>query len=378
MVVILLYIYSFLFISVLFKGKEYLRIQKYTCFFLLFVFFGFRDLPVLNDTGHYYEEFMYVASNESYLKSSIFSIDAFNRFEPGFQVFEKFIAKYISKDPYSIIIISSLISSIVILWLINFFTHKVALTVFLLLSTSVLFYYFNNIRQGFASYLFWLGLIILIKKSNHSRFIEWKWDIVYSVLCVMAILFHYSAIVVFIPLLFFKVTLKKRNVVLVIILGFIFSFSTYYLMRIAGLSDIDYYERGLNRETTSLGPLLNASLQIVFTIICFLLTKRYKIAIEYPIIWWLVILSCIFSVASVMNGILGRFAIYFSIFIIIQFVYCIERIPHHLKKLIQSIVVIVLFIRASILLDFRPEWNHLYPYGFFDFSKTYHEYRIYD
>ena len=58
MSVIILFCLSFLlveYISWHFKGE---KVQKNTqivmCFLLLFIFFGFRDLPILNDTAHYY------------------------------------------------------------------------------------------------------------------------------------------------------------------------------------------------------------------------------------------------------------------------------------------------------------------------------------
>ena len=56
MSVIILFCLSFLlveYISWHFKGE---KVQKNTqivmCFLLLFIFFGFRDLPILNDTAH--------------------------------------------------------------------------------------------------------------------------------------------------------------------------------------------------------------------------------------------------------------------------------------------------------------------------------------
>ncbi len=378
MIIILLYIFFFLFISFILREKKYFRAQEIICFMGLFIFFGFRDLPVLNDTGHYYEGFLYVASDKSYLNSSVFSIDVFQRFEPGFQMFEKTIAKYISKDPYSIIIISSLISSIVLLYLIKFFTHKLALAIFFLLGTSLMFYYYNNIRQGFACYLFWLGIVLFIKKNRNFKIVKIKWTLLLALLCILAVTFHYSAIVLFAPILLSRLSLNKKNVCLIITIGLLFCFSTYYLMRITGLSEVDYYDRGLNRETASFGPLLNAVMQIILAYVSFHLTKKYNIVVVHPIIWWVIILACIFSAASVLNGIIGRFAMYFSIFTIVNFVCCLERTPAHYRHIIKNVLVVILFIRVYILLEYRPEWNHLYPYSFYDFSKPYHEYRIYD
>lgn len=67
MSVIILFCLSFLlveYISWHFKGE---KVQKNTqivmCFLLLFIFFGFRDLPILNDTAHYYRHVRHLFSN---------------------------------------------------------------------------------------------------------------------------------------------------------------------------------------------------------------------------------------------------------------------------------------------------------------------------
>ena len=51
------------------------------CFTLLFIFFGFRNITVLNDTPHYYGAYYHVSQYMSYLHSSIFSYDIALKFE---------------------------------------------------------------------------------------------------------------------------------------------------------------------------------------------------------------------------------------------------------------------------------------------------------
>ena len=69
MSVIILFCLSFLlveYISWHFKGE---KVQKNTqivmCFLLLFIFFGFRDLPILNDTAHYYRHVRHLFRNHN-------------------------------------------------------------------------------------------------------------------------------------------------------------------------------------------------------------------------------------------------------------------------------------------------------------------------
>lgn len=62
MILVLLYFTSFLFVAYLSKSinneHDRIRFEQIMCFVLLFVFFGLRNLPVLNDTAHYYGHFI--------------------------------------------------------------------------------------------------------------------------------------------------------------------------------------------------------------------------------------------------------------------------------------------------------------------------------
>src|SRR5574344_2170887 len=126
MLLILVYFSLFIFVyitSKLFVSRNVRRMYQIgMCFTLLFIFFGFRDITVLNDTPHYYGAYYQVSQYNSYLNSSIFNYNIALKFEWGYQVLMHFLVKYISRDPYTIIMLSSFIFACGNLWFISKFT----------------------------------------------------------------------------------------------------------------------------------------------------------------------------------------------------------------------------------------------------------------
>ena len=162
MSVIILFCLSFLlveYISWHFKGE---KVQKNTqivmCFLLLFIFFGFRDLPILNDTAHYYRHVGHLFSNMPFDNTPWYTFDSSSNFEEGFQIFLRIIGLVISKEPYSIIIITSFITTASLLWFLNKSTSHVAFAVFVLMTSTFLLGCYSAIRQSLAvsvSYIFY-------------------------------------------------------------------------------------------------------------------------------------------------------------------------------------------------------------------------------
>ena len=162
MSVIILFCLSFLlveYISWHFKGE---KVQKNTqivmCFLLLFIFFGFRDLPILNDTAHYYRHVRHLFSNTPFDNTPWYTFDSSSNFEEGFQIFLRIIGLVISKEPYSLIIITSFKTTASLLWFLNKSTSHVAFAVFVLMTSTLLLGCYSAIRQSLAvsvSYIFY-------------------------------------------------------------------------------------------------------------------------------------------------------------------------------------------------------------------------------
>ena len=90
--------------------------------------------------------------------------------------------------------------------------------------------------------------------------------------------------------------------------------------------------------------------------------------------WWISILSLFFSVLDTQFPILGRFCLYFNIVVFALFLYYVDQIRNYkTRKIILVSVVCFLMLRIWVVLEFKPEWYHLEPYTFYDFSIKLHD-----
>ena len=93
----IIFLYFLLFIVVSFASRVFINpgarklFQLVLCFILLFGFFGFRDISILNDTSTYYGYYYRNAQYMSYRNGSIFTFNIMERFEWGYQVLAHFL-----------------------------------------------------------------------------------------------------------------------------------------------------------------------------------------------------------------------------------------------------------------------------------------------
>ena len=168
MLVVVLYALLFPLVSLTSKVFVHARTQKIyqvlLCFVLLFGFFGFRDIAVLNDTPHYYGSYYLKSLYTSYRNESIFAFHLSDKFEYGFQVLVHFLIKYVSRSPYTIIIFSAFVITISNLWFIQRKTQDVAMTCFFMLIGYVFFMQYCVIRQAFAIAIFYVAYCCYLEK----------------------------------------------------------------------------------------------------------------------------------------------------------------------------------------------------------------------
>ena len=157
----IIYLYFALFLGVHLLAKKFMKLgaarlmQLVVCFVLLFGFFGFRNITVLNDTPHYYGAYYQLTHLKSYVESSIFVYRILLSFEYGYQVLQHFLIKYVSKEAFTIIIVSSFIISWGNVKFISRQTRHIALALLMLLLSGVLFDQYCLIRQSFALMFFY-------------------------------------------------------------------------------------------------------------------------------------------------------------------------------------------------------------------------------
>ena len=213
MVLILVYFSLFIFVHItskLFVSRNVRRMyQIVMCFTLLFIFFGFRNITVLNDTPHYYGAYYHVSQYMSYLHSSIFSYDIALKFEWGYQVLMHFLVKYVSKEPYTIIMLSSLVFACGNIWFISKFTDEIALASFIMIISGVWFDQFCLIRQTIALMFFYKAYLLL--KEDKTFY--------YCIMVLLGSLFHISALILLIIPILKKLKINAKNVTILFIIA---------------------------------------------------------------------------------------------------------------------------------------------------------------
>lgn len=373
MLLLALYFISFLAVDYISKHingysqKRYFQIIA--CFILLFVFFGMRGLSVLNDTAHYYAHLYNHLRYQSYFDESIFTPDPHDRFEYGYLVWIHFITKYIWCDPYSIILISAFIVTVANLMLVKKHTDRIALTIFLMLSTLITEY--GLLRQSYAICLSYLAMNLLMER----KFIK------YYILIAIAYMFHHSVIIMALFPVFSFVELNKDNVIRTFIATIIISVCIFPIISMLGFGESAYYEGNQDREAAPIAAMINAAMYIFVAYAGYYLHKKFKSDLPQPLIIWAVICGLCLSIINISFISFNRLALYFIPYITIFFIYtyesCTAQNPNN-KKIKTILLIIILAILGKMILTIALKniWHHLTPYSMYDFYEEFHNYNF--
>ena len=352
--------------------------QLVACFVLLFGFFGFRNITVLNDTPHYYGAYYQLTHLKNYVESSIFTYRILLSFEYGYQVFQHTLIKYVSKEPFTIIIVSSLIISWGNIRFISRQTRHIALALLMMLLSGVLFDQYCLIRQSFALMFFYAALPYLKQE-------RWK---PYAALVGCAAFFHLSALVLLILPFLQRIRICKRNVAIILTIALLISVTVYELFNLAGLGETKYFLMNIKRNTFPIGAVLDGTLMLALLLTCLWLYKKMGMTSYDKTTFWIGISGlcvCIITPSFLSFFRLNIFIwpiIYLTFF---RFVdaddpmtdYGAQQQCQPLRRQIMLTALVVLAVRMAMILIFRNEWYHLVPYSFYDFSDRFHGFNMY-
>ena len=331
--------------------------QFWICFIALFIFWGFRDLPILNDTNHYYQAQLYLLNDPQFEKCKLFFLDPDSIWQPGFQIIQWLIGK-IWNNPYAIILFSALSVIFSTLWFTKKYTNQVALVVFFMLTFGVLNGQISAIRQGWAMCIFYVA----------CNYMEKNKKVIVILLILLAMQFHSSAYVLFLLYGISFLPVSKRNILIVMFGGIIFLYLLSPIMQMLDYGDSKYIVSAAERESAAVGAILIVLLQILLLGVLYKQNKKYNIPVPNSIIVWGIVLSLIFNLAAIPIQVFGRFSVYFGIFQILYLAHCLKYMPRSTKHAILSFFVIISLARTGVILEYRNEWSHLVPYSFIDFS----------
>ena len=326
-------------------------------FVLLFVFFGFRDITVLNDTPHYYAPVREKMARGASL--GWFDIDVFSRIELGYQIFENFVAKLFS-NPFAIIMVSSLI---ITLANINFFKktkNGLFLCLFLMLNFQLILQY-SAIRQGLAAAIIYYGF---------THYFKGNWKIfIGSVL--LATTFHITAIMMLLLLPLSKIHFNKKTIILFIISFFVIA--RYLIEPIVGIFSTDNQYLGVNeeRESIPIASLMFSLLNLWLFYLSRKLSSKYHIEVNNK--QWMYSAVCLLiSFMDIVFPIIGRVSMYLFPVLVLTFVQVIMAVPErrYRDKTILSVFLVFFawFITYNLV---RPDWYNLYPYSFMNINNIF-------
>ena len=374
-----IFLYFALFLGVHFLSKQFLDkpsgraerkrpgaarlFQLVACFILLFGFFGFRDITVLNDTSHYYGFYYQKAHVVSYINESILSYHLSDTFEYGFQVLIHFLVKYVSNNPYTIILFSSFLFSLGNVWFLDKYAGNVAISSFVMIISGVYFDQYSMIRQAIAIMLFYVSFGYLSNNENKK----------YIVTILLASLFHLSTLILLILPLLKKLQICKRNILVIFVSAVVVALFIHTILSVFGMADTFYYKTSVHRSAPPIAALLNGSLMLLLIGICLYLKKKYDKEYD-PNIFWICVMGVCISIVTPAFLPFFRLNAYiwpFIYMVVLKYLYT-EK-----SKNILVYLSILLLIRICVILVFKSEWNHVIPYSFYDFSDHFRDYHMY-
>ncbi len=379
---VLVFLYFALFLVVHLVAKQFKTVgaarlfQLVACFVLLFGFFGFRDISVLNDTSHYYGFYYLKAHLLSYKTEPVTTFHLLDKFEYGFQILIHILVRYVSDNPYTIIIFSSLVITIGELWIIDKNAKSIAYVCFYMLVASMFFSHYCIIRQTFALLLFYIAF----------GYLEQGKKIKYCILVLCASMFHISALfLLFLPIVV-HIKPSKRHAAIAISTALVLAVFLFEILSLLGLRDHPYYQKAIQKGTLSMIGLVDLLFMCLFVALCLLAQKLNKALSMKPIYFWVFLTAfCVSLLAPVIYPI-SRINEYLWPFMIFQLLRYIEpaamRQPYgqpsnKFNNLLRIIVIALFAIRLIGINTIRPEWLHIDDYKFYDFSKTHHTYNLY-
>lgn len=331
--------------------------QFWFVFILLFIFWGLRDLPILNDTNHYYLAQLLLLNSPSFANCTYYFIDPDSIWQPGFQIVQCLIGK-LWNDPYALIMISALVVISFTLWFIKQYTNQYALIVFFMLSFGILGGQISAMRQGWAMCVFYVA----------CYYIEKKKIVITILLILLAMQFHSSAYVLFLLLGLNYLSFSKKHFFWIMLGGITFLILLSPILQMLDYGDSKYIETAAEREGIAVAALLILAMQLILLAVIYYQTKKYNIAKPSSLILWGTVLSLIFNMAAIPIQVFNRFTVYFGIFQFLLLIHCLKYVHNSRRIIILSFFMFLSLAKTAIVIEYRNEWSHMVPYSFFDFS----------
>ena len=360
-------IYIILMLTVLLFGTAYNvnYTQKRKRNFLILIFAIITALATLRkytvgiDTKHYCNGYK-VISNLGW--ESFQNIN----YEWGFTALCKLLNN-ISPEPQLLIIVSSLL----IFPPVGMFIYKnsddVVLSTYLFIALNIFSMNMNVMRQSIAVGIILLGLECL-KKNKYVLFIAFV---------LLASLFHQSALLCLIMLLFYRMHYKKRTLIYTLIACVVGFVGFKYIFNVA-VNIFEDYAGYIDSEfsvSNYFGTAINLSICAIILIFgliyyrtdgIYYLKKELNNQISYDFQAYSLSACLLCLVVGLQMTILLRAKLYFTIFYISWLPNAIYTIDYKdMRVLYKLLFISITMLYFIIIAVYRPEWYGVVPYEFF-------------
>lgn len=336
------------------KGKKICYcIFMSASFLILLIISGCRAFNIGTDTPMfvraYYRLNTFQAISNTYTE----------RFELGYRIMNA-VLNQISNSPHLLLFVSALITLALFYYVFHKQSKYPAMSVFMFVS---LMFYCNSmclLRQYLAMAICSLAIMMLNENKKFK----------FTLLVLLASLFHSSAIIVLILLPMMKLKITKQNRFKLCFLSIIVMLLGNQLITVL-IKVLPQYTSYLSSEKyyleNQLGSILKAGLQIIMFIIINMYFKDEKDDPFYKVGYLCALIATDVSVISIQGAVLERMGFYFSVINCISIPNVLSTINCKRDKYIISLLFILLCLAYYfVVLFLRPYWSGVIPYVFWN------------
>lgn len=323
------------------------KIVVWTSFVVLFVLAGFRDFSIHNDTIPYVQHFLGSVPSGPFWK-----IDVYDRFEPGYQMYENFLHLYISDNPVVFNVISALLVLVAFYAFSYKYCEKFSILIILYFLTNQYLTQIGVLRQSFAV-IFFYGMYISLDKKKYILSILF----IYLAYCM-----HRSSMLLALLYVCFSFKPNKRNIRILIFASLVVFFA--YSSLITGIiEDSRYLAESEAKGFFNLTGLTSFVNACVYLFIMVKIRSRVDWQEKDDPMYMVSILYCVVTLLSIRIWIFVRFSMFFMPIILI---YLSNLLGRYQEKRYLGYLIIYVVMVFFLLLYVRPEWYSIYPYRFVD------------
>lgn len=336
------------------KKKTNKKTFMIIAFILLALIAGCRSYTVGIDTEQFCKAYQLIGRIE--ISQAIEN----TRYETGFIILCK-ILNFITPNFQLLIFITSVFIMSSVCKFIYEESDDVIFSTLIFILINCFAMYMSTMRQAIALAIIILAYLYFLKNDKKVK---------YVISVIIASLFHQSAIVMLILLLFNGKKFKRRYYVVSIltaIMVFIFV-PTIFSILLRIFPNYGIYSDSEFANSNYFASLLNSVVVFIFYTIGVIYWKKNKekYGDKKDFYAFMISLNLIFYIATMRMTLLARITTYFNIFNIIwipQTMKNIDNIRH--KKIFTIMILLCLLAYWGIISIYRPEWYGVIPYKFF-------------